>query len=247
MSFLVTLKTTANDILKNILPNIMHSNSVVVLLQNGIGMEQELNAYIPAEKIIGAVCSLKVTKISPGTIYHHDFNSFTCAQYYSNATETGITQAVEELTENFATLGFKSKASPQLASIRWHKLIDNIPMNGSSVVLNAGYSSLLQNSATYQLICRLTKEVIATAKQCHALLPDNSYESRVDSLEILKNLPVIVRPSMKDDFDAKRPLELHAIYENAIKIAKEHGADMPLTEMLYQQLIYLNEVNLTEK
>ncbi len=84
---LVTLKTTANDILKNILPNIMHSNSVVVLLQNGIGMEQELNAYIPAEKIIGAVCSLKVTRISPGTIYHHDFNSFTCAQCYSNATE----------------------------------------------------------------------------------------------------------------------------------------------------------------
>ena len=50
--------------------------------------------------------------------------------------------------------------------------------------------------------------------------------------------------SMKDDYDAKKPLELHAIYENAIKIAKENQVAMPLTEMLYQQLVYLNEKNL---
>jgi 2-dehydropantoate 2-reductase len=49
---------------------------------------------------------------------------------------------------------------------------------------------------------------------------------------------------MKDDFDAKRPLELTAIYENAINIAKKYNLSMPLTEMLYLQLIYLNTNNL---
>lgn len=49
---------------------------------------------------------------------------------------------------------------------------------------------------------------------------------------------------MKDDFDAKKPLELRAIYENPIRIAKENHVAMPLTEMLYQQLVYLNEKNL---
>jgi len=46
--------------------------------------------------------------------------------------------------------------------------------------------------------------------------------------------------SMKEDFDQSRPLELEAMYLNAINIAKQHGALMPLTTMLYQQLIYLS-------
>lgn len=50
---------------------------------------------------------------------------------------------------------------------------------------------------------------------------------------------------MKEDFNARRPLELHAIYENAISIAKRHRT-MPLTEMLYKQLQYLNEKNLLD-
>lgn len=49
---------------------------------------------------------------------------------------------------------------------------------------------------------------------------------------------------MKVDYDAEKPLELHAIYENAINIATQHKVSMPLTEMLYQKLLYLNSKNL---
>ncbi len=52
--------------------------------------------------------------------------------------------------------------------------------------------------------------------------------------------------SMKEDFNARRPLELHAIYENALLIAKHNSVSMPLTAMLYQQLHYLNEKNLLD-
>ncbi len=49
---------------------------------------------------------------------------------------------------------------------------------------------------------------------------------------------------MKEDFDAKRPLELQAIYENAIAIAEKNGCEMPLTKMLFLQLRYLDQQNL---
>ena len=48
---LVAIKTTANAILKDILPKIMHSNTVVAILQNGIGIEQEIAEFIDAKKL----------------------------------------------------------------------------------------------------------------------------------------------------------------------------------------------------
>lgn len=44
---------------------------------------------------------------------------------------------------------------------------------------------------------------------------------------------------MKLDYDTGKPLELQAIYENSLKIAKKNGVSMPLTYMLYAQLAYL--------
>lgn len=47
---------------------------------------------------------------------------------------------------------------------------------------------------------------------------------------------IVTRP---DDFHAHRPLELQAIYKNAINIAKKHNVAMPLTEKLYEQLLVM--------
>jgi 2-dehydropantoate 2-reductase len=77
-------------------------------------------------------------------------------------------------------------------------------------------------------------------------LPKDFYQFR---LNIFKSLAAMENnySSMKEDFNAKRSLELHAIYENAITLAKLPGVSMPLTEMLYQLLQFLNEKNLSEK
>lgn len=240
---LVALKTTQNTLLKELLPKIMHKNTKIVLLQNGIGMEQELAEFIDPNNIIGGICMLKVTKIAPGVIRHYGLDSIELAQYYSDAKQQGITEIIEELAENFRKAKIGSTAAAHLATIRWKKLGSNIATSGLAVVLDAYAGDLIRQPASFKLICDITQEVIAAAKKCGAQLPDDFYQYR---LNILKKIASMEKnySSMKDDFNAKNPLELHAIYENAINVAKQHGAAMPLTEMLYQQLQYLNEKNL---
>jgi 2-dehydropantoate 2-reductase len=239
---LIALKTTQNHLLKQILPSIMHSKTIVVVLQNGIGMEQQLAEYIDDQKIIGGICNLKVSKESPGTIRHLGHNFIQLAQYYSDETMQGITHVIEELCQNFQQAGIQCTARAHLPTLRWEKLASNIPLSGLSTVLDASIQELVTNTASFSLLCALTQEVITAAERCGAPLPPGFFQFR---LKILKSFIGMEKsyPSMKEDFDARRPLELKAIYENTVNIAKAHHYQMPLTEMLFQQLCYLEDKN----
>lgn len=235
---LVALKATANSILPDLLPKLLHNDSVVVILQNGIGIEQEIAQFIPAHKIIAGSTILKVSKDAPGIITHFGFNNFELAQFYPEVDRAGITQSVEILVQNFIKAGINTTAATHLPTVKWKKLASNIPVSGLSVVLNASLSELANNPASFELLKTITKEIISTATQCGAHMPDDFYQFRLNIFESFKAMPNSY-PSMKVDFDAKRPLELHAIYENAIRWAQGHKVSMPLTQMLYQQLLYL--------
>jgi 2-dehydropantoate 2-reductase len=51
------------------------------------------------------------------------------------------------------------------------------------------------------------------------------------------------RPSLKIDFDQKKPMEVEAIYGNPVRAAQAAGGSMPLVETLYRQLKFLDERN----
>lgn len=245
-TILVALKTTDNELLKDLLPKIMHSGTTVVILQNGIGIEQEIAEFIDPYKVIGGSCMLKVSRESSGVIRHFGLNSIELAQYYADAYQEGITDKVEELAENFRKARIPCIVTTHLATMRWKKLAGNIAVNGLSVVLNAYTQELVKHPASFRLLCAITKEVISAAEQSGAKLPKDFYQFRLNVLQSFSDMEKNYS-SMKEDFDAKRPLELHAIYENAISLAERNNFSMPLTEMLYQQLLYLNEENLSKK
>jgi 2-dehydropantoate 2-reductase len=51
------------------------------------------------------------------------------------------------------------------------------------------------------------------------------------------------RTSMKIDFDARRPMEVEAIFGNPWRAAQAAGATSPLVETLYRQLQFLDTHN----
>lgn len=243
---LVTLKTTANHVLKNSLARLLGPESVVATLQNGIGVEAEIAEFIEPQKIIGGSCILKVTKIAPGTIKHFGHDTTEWAQYFPDEKYSHISEAAKQVAKDFQLAGFNSMPSPHLPTIKWKKLVANIPTSGLCVILDASTKELVDNPSSFELLKLITKEVISSAKKCGANIPDDFYEFRLGVFESFKKMEENYS-SMKGDFDAKKPLELHAIYENAINIARKHNAPMPLSEMLYQQLLYLDDKNMNSE
>ncbi len=240
---LITLKSTANHILKTILPRLMQAHTIVAVFQNGIGIEQELAEFIEPVNIIGGSTSIKVVKQSPGVVQHFGLNTIDLAQYYPEDNQTGISPNVTQVTQDLQQTGINVNSVPHLPTVRWMKLTANIPFSGLGVVLNASNQAMTRDPVSHELLCNLTQEVIAAATQCGAELSGDFYQTRLKMFEWFKTGEAF-NSSMKDAYDHKQPLELNAIYENALNTARKNQATMPLTTMLYQQLLFLNARNL---
>ena len=170
---LITLKSTNNNILKNILPKISKKKTIIVNMQNGIGVEKHINQFIDENKIIGANCLFIGVKTNPGKFIYitpKSFNMVKFAQYFSCEKNSGINDNIKKIANDFSKSGFETFSEDSLTTLRWSKLITNIPVNGLSVALNCSIQEIIKNPNTYKLFCDILMEVTQTARKCSAKL-----------------------------------------------------------------------------
>ena len=143
---LVCLKTTGNHHLPEILRPIVHDKSIVILLQNGLGLEEDLSAQLPETMFAGGLAFICSNKIGPGHINHLDYGKLNIASY--NVTGNAV---LEQVVSDFQEAGIKADLLPDLKFARWQKLVWNIPFNGMTVVLNTTTDKIMANEQTREL------------------------------------------------------------------------------------------------
>lgn len=229
---LVCMKTTNNAMLKDILPPILHENSVVVLVQNGLNIEYELSQALPDTTIAGATAFICTTKVGPGHIHHAEYGALTIAPYCGDSGKV-----LKQVAEDFISAGVSVTYADDLNSVRWKKLVWNIPYNGLTVVLNAATNELTFNPSTRKLVIDIMNEVVTAGRVCGASISDTFVDKMIAMTE--KMTPY--SPSMKLDYDARRPMEIRTMYSNPIQVARAAGFEMKKTEVIEQQLLFLAE------
>lgn len=229
---LVGLKTTNNHLLKTLLPPLLHKNSLVILIQNGLGVEDDLQNDFPEIHIAGGLAFICSNKLSDGHIAHLDYGKINIGAYTA-----GCNSILEEVYKDFTDANIEVE-SVELEKARWKKLVWNIPYNGLTVALNTTTNNLMDNVSTRLLIYDMMLEVIRTANFVGKDRFEISESFANDMLEMTKVMTPY-SPSMKLDFDNRRPLEIEYIYSRPIKVAKNNGLEMPKIEMLEQQLLFI--------
>jgi 2-dehydropantoate 2-reductase len=236
---IVALKTVQNALLPAILPGLVKPGGVVLVLQNGLGAEENIAGFVENAHIVGGLCFICSNKIGPGHICHIDFGSITMAPYSPDGQAAGTTSQVLMLAEHFKMAGVFVRTENDLPAARWKKLVWNIPYNGLSVVLNATTDQLMKNGSSRDLITNIMEEVIMGAASCgHPIFPEYAAEM----LEYTDSMPPY-KTSMKIDYDEKRPLEIESIFGNPVRAIYQAQGRSPRIEMLYEQLRYLNDRN----
>ncbi|MBD2255101.1 putative 2-dehydropantoate 2-reductase [Nostoc parmelioides] len=235
----VALKTTQNHLLPNLLPPIVKDNGIVLVLQNGLGVEEEIAEILPKVHIIGGLCFLCSNKLGAGHIHHLDYGQITLGEYAHGYSNMGITDGMRQIAHDFRTAGISIELVEDLLLGRWKKLVWNIPYNGLSVVLNARTDELMADTNTRTLVEQLMYEVKAGAKSMGRNLPDSFIQTMLDYTVKMKPY----RTSMKIDYDECRPLEVEAIVGNPLRKAQEVGVNLPQINCLYHQLKFLDGRN----
>lgn len=238
---LVGAKATSNPDLAPILISAAAPGAKVLLLQNGLGVEEALRPLLPESiHVLGGLCYICAYRSAPGVIEHQALGAVNLGYHSGPASDAAARQAiVEEGSAMFRKAGLDSQAMPDLGQARWQKLVWNVPYNGLSVLLKASTAPLMADDASRQLIQALMAEVVRGAEACGHSVPTGYAEHL---FKVTEKMPDYW-PSMYHDYLHKRPLELAAIYAAPLAAAKAAGCELPRIEALYQALSFVDRHN----
>lgn len=231
---LVCLKSVNNHMLPSLLPPVVGEKTLVVLIQNGIGLEADMQEMFPDTWIAAGLAFICSAKTHPGTINHQcygyiNIGNFSCPQQ----------ELIDSVISDFREAGVEAN-EVEYNEARWKKAVWNMPFNGMTVALNTQTDVLLAHPSTLQLIRDQMMEVVHAARACGV---KNIGESFVDKMIYNTIHMTPYSPSMKLDYDFHRPMEIDYIYTRPIEEAKKAGYKMEKLDMLEKQLRFLQDNN----
>lgn len=232
---LVGAKTTSNAELAPVLNQLAAPGGKVVLLQNGLAVEEQLRPLLDASlHLLGGLCYICVHRAEPGRIVHQSLGNVSLG-YHSGPAGGDAQVLLEEGVSLFTRAGVEVSAVANLAQARWSKLVWNVPYNGLSVLLDSGTEALMRQTDSRGLIAALMEEVIEAAEACGHPLPAGLAGKLLAATDRMPDY----LPSMYHDHHHRRPMELEAVYAAPLAAAAEAGVSLPRMRMLLQSLRFL--------
>jgi 2-dehydropantoate 2-reductase len=221
---IIATKATSNDVLKNILPPLLGPETIVLTLQNGLGVEEPIAEIVGPGRVIGAICYIGCVRKAPGVVECSFPGLMTIGKFGRPAGER--TQAVAAL---WRRAGVKCTAQDNLEAQRWHKLVWNVPFNGLAIVAGATTDVLLADEGMRLLARRLMEEVVEAAAKFGHEIPRSFVDLQFERTAKMGRY----KPSSLIDFEEGRDLEIEEIWGEPVRRAKAVGAAVPRMEMLY--------------
>ena len=132
---LVCLKSVNNSKLQSLLPPLLHDNTLVVHIQNGIGVEEDVQKMFPDVQLAAGLAFICSAKTQPGIVNHQFYGNINLASY-SCRDEALMQAVVDEFRE----------------------------ANGMTVALLTQTDLLMKNPSTRQLIHEQMMEVVNAAQ-----------------------------------------------------------------------------------
>ncbi len=230
---LIAVKTTANAVLVDLIPPLLHEHTMLLTLQNGLGNEEILGAHFGAERVLGALCFICLSRTSRTTVERYDYGHITIGEF--GRASQARTHAI---ASEFKRSGIKCEVVENLALERWRKLVWNIPFNGLSILAGGiDTAAIIGDESLRRVTLGLMEEVIDAANKC-----GYSLERAAASEQITRTKTMgAYKPSTLLDFEERKPLEIEAIWGEPLRRAAAAGAATPRLETLYSLLKILDQ------
>lgn len=230
---IVALKTTTNSLLPRMLSPLLTPHTLVLLIQNGIGVEADVAAAIPGVQLAAGLAFVCTTKIGPGHIEHTSNGAINIGNYSCDDQSL-----IDRLRADLGVAGIRT-ASVDYAEARWRKAVWNMPFNGLASVMGQTTDRLLAVPSGMRLVRALMEEVLGAARACGVTAIDDTFIDKM--IQMTLRMPSY-SPSMRVDCDLGRPMEIKYLYTRPIEEAHRAGYTMARMEVLEAQLRAIEEM-----
>ena len=227
---LVGLKTTNNHLLAQLLPPLLHSRTLVLLIQNGIGVEADVQQMFPGLWLAAGLAFICSAKTEPGVVNHQFYGSLNIGNY--SCTDSKL---IDQLLDELHAADIEAK-SLEYEKARWRKAVWNMPYNGMTVALNCQTRDLMTQPNSRRLIYEQMLEVCNAATALGVQGVDEAFAQKM--MQMTDDM-VPYSPSMRLDWDFHRPMEIQYLYTRPLQMARQAGCPMPRLEMLEAELRFM--------
>ncbi|KAH9924313.1 ketopantoate reductase PanE/ApbA C terminal-domain-containing protein [Epithele typhae] len=222
-----------------------------VLLQNGIGIEDDLISALvdvaaPAAVVSGC-CWVDTTTVDGGRKITQHGNERLVLGFHRPTSNTGQVwfsedtsrEALDELCTLFQTGGSAVEAAPDTDVARWRKVLWNASFSTICTLTRAHVGAVLALEPSRAALRDIMFEVLAVARaslEPSSLVNEVLSDVVVDAIIEHENAASIFRPSMLVDLDCGRPMEVQAIVGGVLKRARANGVSTPKLDLVYAGL-----------
>ncbi|KAJ3324068.1 hypothetical protein HDV06_000609 [Boothiomyces sp. JEL0866] len=228
----VTTKAIPQINLVELLKPVIAENTMIHLIQNGIGIEDELAAQYPNNPIVSCIAYIACHQKEPGYIVATSHVTyFTLGLFKLNSLD-------DKKLQQFIDHGRAGKLTLNkddcIQRSRWKKLIWNASFNPLCIVSgNKTCKEILDDEDLHSLIRSLMTEVVVTANKL--------FEEKIPLEAVDENITNTLKighykPSMLLDWEHGNPIEIDAILRNPILVAEKNGMEMHNLKVIYRLL-----------
>lgn len=226
---IIEIERDTNFIIEN-LKHIIDPKSVILLLQNGINIEEKIQKSFPENPVLGGLAFTCINRVSPSMIHHLDYGKVRIG----SLKKKGAINAVR-IVELFQKAGIDADHLHDLRAGRYEKLLWNVPFNSLSVVLQSKTDGLIIEDITAPIAKKLMREVYDIALRDGVNLPPNLPDIMIQRTIEMKPY----KTSMLLDYEKGNPLEIETIIGEPLRIGKKYNLSTPYLEMMYYILKHI--------
>jgi 2-dehydropantoate 2-reductase len=236
-----------------ILEGLVGSSTAIVLIQNGLGVEDPYTARFPQAAICSAVTIASCAQPEHGVITHNRWTRINSGPYLPHL-DTGSPQAsdasVTAKNDGFIALlvkgGIKDAQAythAKLQLVRWHKIAINASMNPSSVLtLCSPNAAMVSDPEVSEHLSGVMHEILATAPKILGQEMPKEFATPEQIIRSTQRNTSGSKPSMAIDWEGGKKMEIEVILGNPIRLARKRGLEMPRLQSLYALVRMAQEV-----
>lgn len=222
---LILLTTKAQDSIHAIkkIRSILRADSIMLILQNGIGIKDKVKEVIGKVEIFRGVTEIAAEFLAPGRI-----------RYWNGVTIIAESKSSKGIAEIFIAAGLKIRISKNITEDIWKKLILNCVANPLTALFQVRNNKILDKQLEW-VRWEITNECIAVAKAAgiKTLLNPSNIDNKIKNYHNLS--------SMCQDILKKKKTEIDYLNGEIVKLGKKYGISTPVNQTMTNLVKFLEK------
>lgn len=207
-------------------------HTTIVLIQNGLGIENEYHQAFPDNPLLSCVVYLPATQVQPGVVEMGYIELLQIGAYPAGSPHA-IPQA-EALRALIASVNCHAEVYDDIQEKRWQKLMLNCGWNPVCALARSRDVGVLKSCDEAEDFVRQVMLEVAAVAQKMGYHTVDAKAAQVQLDRALQRLDTPgIEPSMMADAMAGRRMEVEAILGAPMRLGKEHGVSVVRLETLY--------------